>query len=284
MIKSWSTTQAVVALSSGEAELYGIVKGSSEGIGAQSLLKDLGIETRLRVLADASAALGVVNRVGLGKFRHVHTNWLWIQDKNSRKEIEYCKTPGTENPADVLTKPVDNITLTKHCATLGMEFPDENNQEGFQLGNLSKDSNNSNNNVGKDEPDTVIREIANELNAKVWLREDLGTYCLRRSNKTGPRWNNVIARITVDNDSRRVIRIEGKEDLDTQVSYHKQWTHPRNTSTALVYRAGPGEEQLKRPRMRDILCGHRSNTLGSGVSVAAWLRGSPRNSPRMPVL
>ena len=31
VIKSWSTTQAVVALSSGEAELYGLVKGSSEG-------------------------------------------------------------------------------------------------------------------------------------------------------------------------------------------------------------------------------------------------------------
>ena len=85
LIKSWSLTQAVVALSSGEAELYGIVKGSSEGLGAQSLLKDLGIETRVRVLADASAALGVVNRIGLGKLRHLHTNWLWVQDKSSRK-------------------------------------------------------------------------------------------------------------------------------------------------------------------------------------------------------
>ena len=84
-IKTWSTTQAVVALSSGEAELYGIVKGSAEGLGAQSLLKDLGIQARVRVLADASAALGVVNRVGLGKLRHLHTNWLWVQDKSGRK-------------------------------------------------------------------------------------------------------------------------------------------------------------------------------------------------------
>eukprot|EP00972_Heterocapsa_arctica_P103210 15210078-Heterocapsa_arctica.AAC.1 len=28
-IRSWSTTQSVIALSSGEAELYGIVKGAS---------------------------------------------------------------------------------------------------------------------------------------------------------------------------------------------------------------------------------------------------------------
>jgi hypothetical protein len=40
MIKSWRTTQAIVSLSSGEAEYYGIVKGASIGLGLKSMLGD----------------------------------------------------------------------------------------------------------------------------------------------------------------------------------------------------------------------------------------------------
>ena len=46
--KTWSCTQEVVALSSGEAELYGIVKGATYAIGIQSLLRDLGVEVKIR--------------------------------------------------------------------------------------------------------------------------------------------------------------------------------------------------------------------------------------------
>eukprot|EP00969_Alexandrium_andersonii_P074680 3294522-Alexandrium_andersonii.AAC.1 len=35
-IKHWSTTQKTIALSSGEAELAGIVKGAAEGMGLVS--------------------------------------------------------------------------------------------------------------------------------------------------------------------------------------------------------------------------------------------------------
>ena len=66
MIKSWSTTQAVIALSSGEAEFYGIVKGSSIGIGLRSVLADLGVDSRIQVHTDASAAKGIAMRRGLG--------------------------------------------------------------------------------------------------------------------------------------------------------------------------------------------------------------------------
>ena len=62
LVKSWSTTQPLVALLSGEAELYAIVKASAEGLGLQSLLNDIGYKARVRVMADASAALGVVER------------------------------------------------------------------------------------------------------------------------------------------------------------------------------------------------------------------------------
>ena len=37
-IKSWATTQGVIALSSGEAEFYSIVKGASISMGLANLL------------------------------------------------------------------------------------------------------------------------------------------------------------------------------------------------------------------------------------------------------
>ena len=38
LIKSWCSTQAVISLSSGEAEFYGVVKASGIGLGYQALL------------------------------------------------------------------------------------------------------------------------------------------------------------------------------------------------------------------------------------------------------
>ena len=42
VIKSWSTMQSVIALSSGEAEYYGMVKASSVAIGIRTLAGQIG--------------------------------------------------------------------------------------------------------------------------------------------------------------------------------------------------------------------------------------------------
>ena len=41
LVKSWSSTQGLVALSSGEAEYHGIVKGASMGLGIKSMVMDV---------------------------------------------------------------------------------------------------------------------------------------------------------------------------------------------------------------------------------------------------
>ena len=58
--------QTLIALSSAEAELYGPVKASSEGLGVRSLCKDFGCNLQIRVYSDSSAALGIIHRKGLG--------------------------------------------------------------------------------------------------------------------------------------------------------------------------------------------------------------------------
>ena len=103
-MKHWSSTQASTALSSGEAEFNGVVRGSGQGLGYQSLLADLGIAIPLRVWTDSSAAIGICNRQGLGKLRHLDTHTLWVQQAVRLGRVDLRKVAGEENPADLFTK------------------------------------------------------------------------------------------------------------------------------------------------------------------------------------
>ena len=103
-IKTWSSTQSSVALSSGEAEFNGVVKGAGIGLGYQSLLRDLGQDIPVRVWTDSSASIGICSRQGLGKLRHLDTHTLWIQQAVRSGRIDLRKVLGDANPADLFTK------------------------------------------------------------------------------------------------------------------------------------------------------------------------------------
>ena len=132
-INSYSTTQKIIALSSAEAELYGMIKGSAHALGMKSLVADFGIDTKINIHTDASAARGIVNRKGLGKLRHIETNQLWIQDKVRDGTIKIFKCKGTENPADSLTKPVKNEDLTWHLKLTGIQLQEGRSSIAPQL-------------------------------------------------------------------------------------------------------------------------------------------------------
>ena len=121
-IKSWAKSQSTIALSSAESELYACVKGTSEGLGMISSLKDFGISMRGEVRSDASAALGVIARNGLGKLRHIDTNYLWIQQINAEKKVAFGKVDGKQNTADMMTKYLAKENSENHCARLRLEF------------------------------------------------------------------------------------------------------------------------------------------------------------------
>ena len=69
IIKTWSRTQSLIALSSGESELV---------------------------------ALG--GKASLGRVRHLATADLWIQQKVKARELKIYKLPGKDNPSDFMTK------------------------------------------------------------------------------------------------------------------------------------------------------------------------------------
>ena len=104
VIRTWSSTQPSVTLSSGEAEFYGLVKAAGAGLGHQSIMLDFGLKTPVRVWTDSSAAIGISTRSGLGKLRHLETHTLWVQEKVRTGAIEVRKVRGDVNPADLFTK------------------------------------------------------------------------------------------------------------------------------------------------------------------------------------
>ena len=74
------------------------------------------------VWGDASAALGIINRKGLGKTRHIETGLLWIQQTAAERHLKYAKILGKLNPADLFTKYLDTHTIDGHLRRLAFEI------------------------------------------------------------------------------------------------------------------------------------------------------------------
>lgn len=130
-LRPWCKTHSFVALSSGDAELYGCVNASAELIGMMSNLQDLGHGSSIgEVMADASAALGVIKRKGAGRFRHFDTSWLWIQDCAADRHPKYCKLDGRDYVADLFTQALDRETTLRHMSGLDNEYVSVSSEGG----------------------------------------------------------------------------------------------------------------------------------------------------------
>ena len=121
LVRSSSTTQKVISLSSSESEFYAAVKGASVGIGARSLLRELGVTIKepVRIAMDATAGIGMASRRGAGRIRHIHTPSLWLQRAISDRQVTLEKIRGDSNPADMGTKHLDGGQIRKYLALCG---------------------------------------------------------------------------------------------------------------------------------------------------------------------
>ena len=85
-------------------------------LGIRSLAADLGIqfESAIAIKSDASAAIGISSRLGIGKVRHIEVTQLWVQERVASGEIAIHKVATEDNLADALTKAVDAQVIQKH--------------------------------------------------------------------------------------------------------------------------------------------------------------------------
>ena len=112
-VKAWSKTMGVLALNSGESLLAAVVKAAAEGVGLQSILSDYDVCDHVAIKSDPTAAIGMVQRLGLGKVRHLAVGDLWVQHPVRSGEIRVSKVSGLENPSDAQTK-----YFGPHCSAI----------------------------------------------------------------------------------------------------------------------------------------------------------------------
>ena len=75
---------------------------AAEGLGLQASLRDFGCESSVTVKSDATAALGMCKREGLGRVRHLATGDLWVQQLRRHGRLQLAKCPGVDNPSHTL--------------------------------------------------------------------------------------------------------------------------------------------------------------------------------------
>ena len=117
LLRSWSSTQNTIALSSAESELHAMSKCAQHALHLKSMGEDFGSVLKPWIRSDASAALGIAYRRGLaGKTRHVLVQYMWIQQEVANELVKIQKVLGTDNPADALTKVFPEAELERHMA------------------------------------------------------------------------------------------------------------------------------------------------------------------------
>ena len=120
-LKHWASTQATIALSSGEAELNGIARGAAHALGVKRMAADMGYFLDINIHSDAIAAVGIVRRRGIGRIRHLDTTDLWVQEKIRNNEIALHQIEGSKNPADLFTKHLPQRDMNEHMKRMGLE-------------------------------------------------------------------------------------------------------------------------------------------------------------------
>ena len=148
LLKYTSTTQAVVSLSSAEAEFYAAVKAAAAGIGCVSMKRDLGVvlqqqgdgidSASLEIKLDATAEGAIAMRRGAGRIRHIATPTLWLQRLAINGDIKITRVGGNDNCADLGTKHLDYQTMNRHFKFCGMRLAEGRSRIAPQLAHLTE--------------------------------------------------------------------------------------------------------------------------------------------------
>ena len=123
-IKTWSSTQGAVALSSAEAEFYAMIEAVVRAKGVLAVMHELGfsVTERVQLFTDSSAAKSFVSRRGLGKMKHLEIRDLWLQREVGLGRAVVNKVEGPRNPADLMTKYLKRWEIELRLMLMGIRI------------------------------------------------------------------------------------------------------------------------------------------------------------------
>ena len=116
---------ALIATSTGEAELYAIGEVLKMALHTTHYSDEVGVEVPkpIKIGTDSTAAMGFAANVGkVGRMRHIDVREAWVQQMRNKKIAQIEKVPGTENRADGFTKLLSKILMVEWINRLGVQF------------------------------------------------------------------------------------------------------------------------------------------------------------------
>lgn len=119
-VRSISREQFLIAHSSGEAEYYDLASAVSESLGEHSFASDWGMRIGIHILMDATAGAAIGSRRGFGRVSHLSTLFLWVQGQDTPGRAHLGKVHMSENPMDILTKPVSRQSIADVLDRMGL--------------------------------------------------------------------------------------------------------------------------------------------------------------------
>ncbi|CAE7352090.1 unnamed protein product [Symbiodinium microadriaticum] len=107
-----SGKQAMVTLSTAEAELLAIIDGAIALKGVEALLLDMGMVVKEKQIAsDSTAALSISTGSSSWRTRHLKIKANWIQEQVSYGQFTTTHCPGERQLADLLTKALSSARI-----------------------------------------------------------------------------------------------------------------------------------------------------------------------------
>ena len=130
LLRHMSCLQTLVALSSGEAEYYALIRGACTSLGIPSHHQDWMIDVPIQIYSDSSAARSVARRRGIGgRLRHLKTRFLWLQSRVALGHLKMDVVAGERNPADTHTKPLPGHKIREWSEHVGQRWLQQSQQQ-----------------------------------------------------------------------------------------------------------------------------------------------------------
>ncbi|CAE7805490.1 unnamed protein product [Symbiodinium sp. CCMP2592] len=132
VIQGWSDTDPAGCVhtrksTTGAVEQLGkaVIKATAKGQAVialskkQAMLADWGINCPVITNMDATTGISIGSRTGLGRVKHIHTCFLWVQEVIDSGRVKLKKVPTGEMLADLMTKPLDAKLIQKFLQGMG---------------------------------------------------------------------------------------------------------------------------------------------------------------------
>ena len=120
-----SRTQATIALSSAESEVYAICTEVNEGLHLRNFLLETNIcsKLNLRIHTDSTAGKSIATRQGTSKqAKHINLKFLYTQDLIKHDIIRTFKINTLHNSTDLFTKYISKETLQRLIQSMGIRI------------------------------------------------------------------------------------------------------------------------------------------------------------------